>query len=70
MQIIKAGKLPQEKKYRLTCSTCNTVFEFKLNEARHLCDQREGDFYTISCPLEECDRTLSFTTLSRYEVKG
>jgi len=70
MQIITLGKLPQDKRYRLTCSTCSTVFEFKLTEAQHTSDQREGDFYTISCPLEECDRTLSFTTPSRYEVKG
>jgi ribosomal protein S27E len=69
MQIIKAGKLPQEKKYRLTCNTCGTVFDFKLREARFTSDQREGDFYTISCPLEECERTLTFYPRSLREVE-
>lgn len=54
MQIIKPGKLPQENKYRLTCSKCHTEFECLLKEATPSPDQRDGDLHGITCPLPGC----------------
>jgi RNase P subunit RPR2 len=63
MRIIKEGKLPEEILKRLTCSHCHTEFEFAMKEAKYNSDQRDGDYYTIPCPL--CCRTITFNHPSR-----
>lgn len=51
MKIIRAGKLPEQREYRTTCRKCQTFFSFLQGEAEYNSDQRDGDFYSISCPL-------------------
>jgi hypothetical protein len=70
MKIIKEGRLPQEKVYRTSCGNCGTVFEFKEAEAKYTCDQRDGDFYTLHCPLRGCGAAVALYTsrLTAYEV--
>ena len=50
MKIIKRGKVPTVER-EITCSTCKTVFSFTPSEARYTSDFRDGDFYTINCPV-------------------
>lgn len=57
MRIIKAGILPENKVITATCMYCKCVFEFSVKEAKHVSDQRDGDYYQIDCPT--CSRTLS-----------
>ena len=67
MKIIKKGSLPEEKVKRITCRKCSTVFEFQLNEARYNIDQRDGDFYSIDCPL--CKEYNTFAVNNRLSIR-
>lgn len=58
MKIIKAGVLPSEKEYELTCKKCECIFEFKEKEATQHSDPREGAYKTIDCPT--CKTTIYF----------
>jgi len=49
MRIIKTCVIPGEKVYKVTCSCCKSVTEFKAKEAKHVHDQRDGNYYTIDC---------------------
>lgn len=51
MEIIKKGKLPEEKTYECVCSYCKTEFRFQRKEAEFVYDQRDGNALTIKCPL-------------------
>jgi len=51
MEIIQRGQKPEEKPYRVTCRTCDTVFEFLRSEAKYVPDQRDGDYVEINCPV-------------------
>lgn len=55
MNIIKAGKLPEEKQYQTTCDRCKTIFTFKQKEAEYVSDQRDGDFLKVKCPFNGCN---------------
>ena len=54
IEIIKRGKIPQEKKYEATCYTCKTVFTALQEDGKVVNDQRDGDFVTFHCPV--CNR--------------
>lgn len=64
MRIIRKGKLPSNVVLQCTCRNCKTVFEFEAWEAEVVNDQREGDFFRITCPLQGCSysNTLSVPT--------
>jgi len=51
MKIIKYGQLPSQRRYQIECSSCGTIFEFKAEEAAYHSDTRDGDYYSIYCPL-------------------
>ena len=51
MKILRRGKLPDDTVHRVTCNSCNTLFEFALKEATLKPDFRDGDYYEIKCPL-------------------
>lgn len=51
VEIIKAGKKPEDKVITTTCKHCATKFRFKVSEARMSFDQRDGDALVIKCPL-------------------
>ena len=63
MKIIKQGQLPQNKRYRSTCSNCGTRFEFKAGEAKFISDQCDGGCYEVKCPY--CQKSC-FVSLSNY----
>jgi RNase P subunit RPR2 len=51
MRIIRRGVLPEEKIYRASCNHCKTEVEFTGAEGRLKYDQRDGNFYTVTCPV-------------------
>ena len=57
MKIIERGTDPKTVPIRATCNHCRTVFEFHPIEAKYNSDQRDGDFYSIDCPV--CKRTVT-----------
>jgi hypothetical protein len=59
MKIIREGRIPEDFVVRINCLHCHTVFEFSLKEANYQHDQRDGDFYSIACPLCKTDCTMS-----------
>lgn len=61
MKIITPGKLPTEKSGRVKCGKCETVFEFKAGEATlmHALDQRDSDYFKVTCPFEGCGHANS-----------
>lgn len=65
MEIIKKGEIP---KYRMTCKTCNTEFEFNLNDIAERYTQigwLKNYFNTIDCPL--CNQRYQFPSLKEIE---
>ena len=56
MRVIKEGFIPEEYIYQATCNHCKTEIEFAAKEAKRTNDQRDGDFYTVKCPL--CGREV------------
>ena len=49
--IIKEGRVP-EKKFRVTCKRCGTIYEFLDTDARKGCDEKELKLmWSINCPL-------------------
>lgn len=57
MKIIVRGKPPESKPMRMTCSHCATVVELLPSEARYVSDQRDGDYYSLKCPV--CTREIT-----------
>lgn len=51
MRIIKQGVPPETKEIEATCRNCDTVFAFLQIEAKRVNDQRDGDFWSIACPV-------------------
>lgn len=53
MEILHRG-VPPEKKgkvYEATCRRCETVVRFEQGEGRVTCDQRNGNYVTVECPV-------------------
>ena len=51
MRIIERGVPPETKEIEVTCRNCKTVFAFLPIEARRVNDQRDGDFWSLPCPI-------------------
>ena len=65
IQIIQRGVLPAAVRYKTECRHCNTIFSFLKSDAR-LTGDREGDFYTITCPECSKDCHISAGGLKEY----
>lgn len=51
MEIISRGQIPT-KLITTKCHNCDTVFRFnKRVEANYISDDRDGDYYSLRCPL-------------------
>lgn len=50
-KIIKQGSLPDHEVIETTCGNCKTIFTFTVIEADAVYDQRDGDYFKISCPF-------------------
>jgi endogenous inhibitor of DNA gyrase (YacG/DUF329 family) len=51
MEILKKGTAQADKKYKGECNHCGTKVSFKASEAKTTYDPRDGDFYTVQCPV-------------------
>ena len=51
IEIIKTGKLPEEKKYRFDCTNCGTIFTALRKDGEYSQDQREGPMMKVACPI-------------------
>ena len=58
VKIIKKGKLTEDKLKKMKCGECKTVFQFRISEAERVMDGRDGDYYTINCPV--CKQDINF----------
>ncbi len=68
MKIINRGSDPLAAPIRSTCTRCYTEIEFLPSEAKHVSDQRDGDFYQIKCPV--CPAIITHAVPSRYNGPG
>lgn len=66
IQIIQRGVLPAAVRYKTECRHCNTIFSFLKSDARFTDDPRDGDFYTIKCPVCSKDCHISAGRLEEY----
>lgn len=51
MRILKQGVNPDDIVQQGTCYRCRTEVEFTRKEAKFHCDQRDGDSYSVPCPV-------------------
>lgn len=58
MEIIKKGKLPEERIWNGECYNCRTVVKAKENELNVTHDLLNGLFGSHTCPL--CKKTMYF----------
>jgi rRNA maturation endonuclease Nob1 len=62
VRIVKRGKVPEDRPWRGTCTTCRSVLEAVRGELKVEYDQREdGEWAAGNCPV--CGRVVNF-----YEV--
>ena len=66
IQIIQRGVLPEAIRYKKKCRHCNTIFSFLKSDAHLTEDQRDGDFYTIKCPVCSKDCHILAGRLEEY----
>lgn len=59
IEIIKRGTPPGERRYTATCRNCSTEFSFLPHDATKQFDQRDGDYFVISCPVCTKDCTVA-----------
>lgn len=50
MEIIKKGKIPEEKKYKRECRNCHTIFSFTIDETIIL-TKKLFTYHQVECPL-------------------
>lgn len=62
MEIIKEGKLPEDKEAEGTCNRCDTVIFVTRGEGEVVHDQRDGDYVVYRCPVCDNDITISLRT--------
>lgn len=67
MKIIHKGTDPATKPVLAQCRRCNTQVEFMPNEATYVSDQRDGDFYSVDCPV--CNNEIT-ANVHRYNGPG
>jgi hypothetical protein len=57
MRVIKPGKRPEDEEIELTCGHCGAVIAVVISEMECVPDQRDGDYYSIRCPM--CQRRIN-----------
>lgn len=60
--VVTQGIVPENQPIRATCGHCKTVIEFLPEEATYTSDHRDGDFYTIPCPV--CEKIITKNVVS------
>jgi hypothetical protein len=61
MEIIKKGKLPEERLWQGECKNCNTIARAKEKELDLTHYQQDGLFGRANCPL--CKQSIYFYPL-------
>jgi len=56
VEIIKRGKLPEDKPRRVTCGNCKSVLSVKRSEWESTGDVREPNIVCVMCPV--CNQKL------------
>ena len=70
MEIIKKGKLPEERLWQGECNNCHTIARAKEKELDLTHCPRDGSFGRANCPL--CKQDIYFYPLSKeteYDIK-
>ncbi len=65
MKIISKGVDPATVPIMASCNKCKTTVEFMPAEAQYTSDQRDGDFYTVDCPVCKSKITANVHGLAR-----
>ena len=61
IQIIKQGRLPEEKRWSFCCRNCDTEFTAHTRDGQHYFkNQKEGEGLSVSCPL--CNKQVTSQT--------
>ncbi len=66
MKILKQGKKPDPDWVgrRVTCDYCGCLFQLGMEDRKSVhyeSDQREGDYYTVKCPMKDCRKRIYFS---------
>lgn len=64
IEIIKRGKIPEERRTEETCTNCTSILGMKMGDCKYVSDQREGSYYTAECPV--C-KTMLIINPSRFK---
>lgn len=64
IEIIKQGRLPEEKRWSFICRNCDTHFTAQKKDGQYFSNQRDGEALTVSCPL--CK--TSVTSYTEYKT--
>ncbi len=59
IKIVRQGKDPRLDTMAGTCSNCKTGVECLRHECNSTSDQRDGDWYSVVCPV--CKRDITMT---------
>jgi RNase P subunit RPR2 len=67
IEVIKRGKIPPERQYRMTCKKCTSVLQFKESDGLHLPGEYHlHDSWQIICPV--CQTQLFATAANRINA--
>jgi len=64
VRIIQRGTPPEGRKIKASCQRCHTKVEFTAREARLVPDPRDGDYYSVSCPV--CHEPINVNVRGRH----
>jgi primosomal protein N' len=51
VDVLKRGKPQEQLTHIVMCRGCDSRLRFHRKEAELVCDQRDGDYYKIKCPV-------------------
>lgn len=51
IEILQRGTPPSERKMAGTCMKCSTRIKCSCADAKYEYDQRDGIYYTVTCPV-------------------
>lgn len=67
VNITKRGLVPSAVIHKASCNTCGTEFTFLTTDTKYHSDQRDGDYYSLTCPLPGCGNliTINASTINQ-----
>lgn len=59
MRILEKGQLPEQRMYKARCDKCQTLFEFRKDEAKEMPPGGySNNQLATRCPLTGCDAVI------------